>query len=96
MPQMKRMLYRDSAKAGEKRTNEERGESRRQSCNFFAEFDLSPESVSAERKRYLFRHTVCPGGSPGTRPGVQDHHVCGESLPENETNQTTEKGEETT
>ena len=37
--QLQRMLYRDSAETGEKRTNEERGESRRQSCNFFAEFD---------------------------------------------------------
>ena len=62
MPQMKRMLYRDSAEAGEKRTNEERGEAESESKAIISSLnsiELS-ENVSDDRKRYLSRHTVCP------------------------------------
>lgn len=64
MPQMKRMLYRDSAEAGEKRTNEERGEAESKSeskaiISSLNSIELS-KNVSDDRKRYLSRHTVCP------------------------------------
>ena len=64
MPQMKRMLYRDSAEAGEKRTNEERGEAETKSeskaiISSLNSIELS-KNVSDDRKRYLSRHTVCP------------------------------------
>ena len=64
MPQMKRMLYRDSAEAGEKRTNEERGEAESKSeskaiISSLNSIELS-KNVSDDGKRYLSRHTVCP------------------------------------
>ena len=60
MPQMKRMLYRDSAEAGEKRTNEERGEAESKAViSSLNSIELS-KNVSDDRKRYLSRHTVSP------------------------------------
>ena len=64
MPQIQRMLYRDSAEAGEKRTNEERGEAESKSeskaiISSLNSIELS-KNVSDDRKRYLSRHTVCP------------------------------------
>lgn len=62
MPQIQRMLYRDSAEAGEKRTNEERGKAEGKSKAIISSLnsiELS-KNVSDDRKRYLSRHTVCP------------------------------------
>lgn len=60
MPQMKRMLYRDSAEAGDKRTNEEGGKAESKAViSSLNSIELS-ENVSDDRKRYLSRHTVCP------------------------------------
>ena len=72
MPQMKRMLYRDSAEAGEKRTNEERGEAEGKAViSSLNSIELS-KNVSDDRKRYLSRHTVCPKCRSVTGPDA--HH----------------------
>ena len=64
VPIVSQMPYRDSAEAGETGTDEERGEaeSKRESkavISSLNSMELS-KTVSADGKRYLSRHTVCP------------------------------------
>ena len=64
VPIVAQMPYRDSAEAGETGTDEERGEaeSKRESkavISSLNSMELS-KTVSADGKRYLSRHTVCP------------------------------------
>lgn len=60
MLQIQRMLYRDSAEAGDKRIKEERGEAEGKAViSSLNSIELS-KNVSDDRKRYLSRHTVCP------------------------------------
>ena len=95
MPQIQRMLYRDSAEAGEKRTNEERGEAESKSeskaiISSLNSIEIS-ENVSDDGKRYLSRHTVCPKSRSVTGPDAHYSYVCGEKLPRAKQKQKTEK-----
>ena len=56
MPQMQRMLYRDSAEAGEKRTNEERGEAESKSESKAIISSLN--SIELSEKRFRRWETV--------------------------------------
>ena len=91
MPQIQRMLYRDSAEAGEKRTNEERGEAESKAViSSLNSIELS-EKRFRRWKRYLSRHTVCPKCRSVTGPDAHQSYVCGEKLPRAKQKQETEK-----
>lgn len=85
------MLYRDSAEAGEKRTNEERGEAENKAIiSSLNSIEIS-ENVSDDGKRYLSRHTVCPKSRSVTGPDAHYSLICGEKLPRAKQKQKTEK-----
>lgn len=95
MPQMQRMLYRDSAEAGEKRTNEERGEAESKSESKAIISSLN--SIELSEKRFRRQETVsfaahgCPKCRSVTGPDAHHSYVCGEKLPRAKQKQETEK-----
>ena len=98
MPQMQRMLYRDSAEAGEKRTNEERGEAESESKAI-----ISPlNSIELSEKHFRRWETVpfAAHGVPempfGDMTGRAPKLRLRRKAAEGETKTKNRKGEETT
>lgn len=94
MPQMKRMLYRDSAEAGEKRTNEERGKAESKAIiSSLNSIELS-ENVSDDGNG-TFRGTRVPEMPFGDRTGRALLPCLRRKAAEGETKTRNRKGEET-
>ena len=96
MSQIWRMLYRDSAEAGEKRTNEERGEAESKAVI------SSLNSIELSEKRFRRWETVpfaansVPEKPFGDRTGRESQPRLRRKAAEGETKTKKRKGEETT
>ena len=97
---MQRMLYRDSAEAGEKRTNEERGEAESKSESKAIISSLNSIELSEKRFRRWETVSFAAHGVPempfGDRTGRAPQPRLRRKAAEGETKTKKRKGEETT